>query len=169
MYASAIVNGYTKTPPPKDDSRISIQREMYDSEGKFISRSDFKVGELVLVHLRIASDEWLPDALAVDLLPAGFELENQNLKHSVGFDDIEIGGASVWRLREQMNISHEEYRDDRYAAVLETDKDQVSHLFYLMRAVTPGIFSVPPTFVESMYRPEIRGIGDTPGIIRVIP
>ncbi len=169
LYTSAIVNGYTKTPPPKDDSRISIQREMYDAEGKFIQRSDFKVGELVLVHIRIASDEWLPDALAVDLLPAGFELENQNLKHSVGFDDIQISGASVWRLKEQMNISHEEYRDDRYAAVLEIDKNRISHLFYLMRAVSPGTFSVPPTFVESMYRPEIRGIGVTPGTVRVIP
>jgi uncharacterized protein YfaS (alpha-2-macroglobulin family) len=32
-------------------------------------------------------------------------------------------------------------------------------VFYLARAVTPGEYTVPPTLVEDMYRPEIRAIG----------
>ena len=33
-------------------------------------------------------------------------------------------------------------------------------LVYLMRAVTPGRYLVPPTQVEDMYRPEIRAVGE---------
>jgi uncharacterized protein YfaS (alpha-2-macroglobulin family) len=32
-------------------------------------------------------------------------------------------------------------------------------VFYLVRAVTPGSYTVPPPLVEDMYRPAIRGIG----------
>jgi len=168
LHTSAIVNGYTETPPPKDNSHISIERELYDTEGKFVRRDEFKVGELLVAHLLVRSKKRLPDALVVDLLPAGFELENQNLKHSVKLDDIQIQGSSLWRLRKQTNIVHEEYRDDRYVAVLELDKNQSAHLFYLVRAVSPGTFSFPPPFAESMYRPEIRGIGDTPPAVKIL-
>ncbi len=168
LYASAIVSGYTKTPPPKDDSHISIERELYDSEGKFIQRNEFKVGELLVAHLRISSKERIPDALVVDLLPAGFELENQNLMHSVKLNDIQMEGNSIWRLKEQTDMVHEEYRDDRYVAVVKLNEHSPTHLFYLIRVVSPGTFTVPPPFVESMYRPEIRGIGETPGPVTVL-
>ncbi|OQY59496.1 MAG: hypothetical protein B6245_06385 [Desulfobacteraceae bacterium 4572_88] len=168
LYASAIVSGYTKTPPEKDDSHISIKREWYDAEGNPIDRDAFKVGELLLAHLRIHAKEWLPDALVVDLLPAGFELENQNLKHSVKLDEVTIEGKALWHLKEQTNVVHEEYRDDRYVAVVELSEHHPTHLFYLLRVVSPGKYSVPPPFAESMYRPEIRGIGDTPAPIRVL-
>ncbi len=168
LYTSAIINGYTKTPPPKDDSKISVLRELYDTKGNFIKKTEFNVGDLLLVHLRINASEWLPDALIVDLVPAGFEIENQNLMHSVKLDDIKMEGNPIWRLREQANVIHEEYRDDRYVAVTELEKDYPIHLFYLVRAVSPGKFSAPPPFAESMYRPEIRGIGETPAPITVV-
>jgi len=168
LYASAIINGYTQTPPAKDDSKISVLRELYDTKGKFVEKTEFNVGDLLLVHLRINSSEWLPDALIVDLVPACFEIENQNLIHSVKLDDIKMEGNPIWRLREQANVIHEEYRDDRYVAVTELEKDYPIHLFYLVRAVSPGKFSVPPPFAESMYRPEIRGIGDTPAPVSVV-
>jgi len=168
LYASAIINGYTQTPPAKDDSKISVLRELYDTKGNFIKKSEFNVGDMLLVHLRINASEWLPDALIVDLVPACFEIENQNLMHSIKLDDIEMEGNPIWRLREQANVIHEEYRDDRYVAVAELEKDYPIHLFYLVRAVSPGKFSVPPPFAESMYRPEIRGIGDTPVSVTVV-
>jgi uncharacterized protein YfaS (alpha-2-macroglobulin family) len=168
LYASAIVNGYTKTPPPKEDARIQVRREWYDSEGNFIERNEFKVGELVVAHLMIGAEEWIPDALIADLLPAGFELENQNLKNSVRLEDIQIEGNSLWRLRERAHVVHEEYRDDRYVAVVELHEHSDTHLFYLLRVVSPGKFSVPPPFAESMYRPEIRGIGETPEAVGVL-
>jgi len=35
-------------------------------------------------------------------------------------------------------------------------------VFYLVRAVSPGTFRVPPPQVEDMYRPEVRGVGANP-------
>jgi len=141
---------------------------MYDLQGNLVKRTEFKVGELLLVHLKISAKEWIPDALAADLLPAGFEAENQNLKHSFKMEDMKINGKSIWKLKEQSEILYEEYRDDRYVAAIRLSDYQLTHLFYLVRVVSPGTFSVPPAFVESMYRPEIRGIGETQAVVTVI-
>ena len=32
-------------------------------------------------------------------------------------------------------------------------------MFYLVRAATPGTCTVPPSLVEDMYRPDLRGVG----------
>ena len=47
-------------------------------------------------------------------------------------------------------------------AALELEQGQEAHVFYLVRAVSPGSYRVPPPLVEDMYRPEIRGIGRNP-------
>ena len=56
-------------------------------------------------------------------------------------------------------IVHEEFRDDRYVAAIKLDSGQYAKLFYIVRAVTPGTYTVPPPQVEDMYRPTIRGVG----------
>jgi uncharacterized protein YfaS (alpha-2-macroglobulin family) len=38
----------------------------------------------------------------------------------------------------------------------------------MLRVVTPGRFQVPATFVEDMYRPEIRAYGKAPEPITVV-
>ncbi|GBC60596.1 alpha-2-macroglobulin domain-containing protein [Desulfonema ishimotonii] len=168
LYVSAVIDGYPRTPPAREDARIAISRELFDLRGNPADRTGFNVGELLLVHLRISAKERIPDALVVDLLPAGFEAENQNLKHSFKMEDLTIDGKSVWKLRENAEILHEEYRDDRYVAAVRLSDYAQTHLFYLVRVVSPGTFVMPPAFVESMYRPEIRGVGDTPAPVRVL-
>ncbi len=168
LYVTATISGYPKLPPPLDNSNISLSREIFDLNGKPVTRREFYVGELLLVHLKTDSKKWIPDGLVVDLLPAGFEIENQNLKHAFKLDDMKIDGKSIWKLKEQSDIIYEEYRDDRYVAAVYLDNYQEVHLFYLVRVVSPGTFSVPPPLAESMYRPEIRGTGITPGPVSVI-
>ena len=64
---------------------------------------------------------------------------------------------------------HEEYRDDRYVAALKLDAGSKARVFYLVRAVTPGTYTVPPSLVEDMYRPQLRGVGkSTPATITVV-
>ncbi len=167
LYVSSVVNGYTQEPPPPQSEQIDISRELYDTQGNRVERNIFQVGELLLVHLTISAKQQIPDGLVVDMLPAGFEAENQNLKHTASMADLALEGEPVWRLKEQASILHEEYRDDRYVAAVRLYDHQLTHLFYLVRVVTPGTFSVPPPFVESMYRPEIRGIGETPAPMQV--
>ncbi len=168
LYVTATISGYPKVPPAADDSKISLLREIFDLKGKPVKRREFYVGELLIVHLKVASKKRIPDGLVADLLPAGFEIENQNLKHAFKIDDMKIDGKSIWELKEQAEILYEEYRDDRYVAAVYLDDYQVTHLFYLVRVVSPGTFSVPPICAESMYRPEIRGIGITSAPISVV-
>ena len=66
-------------------------------------------------------------------------------------------------------ISHEEFREDRYVAAVKLDAGSTAHVFYLVRAVTPGVYTVPPPLVEDMYRPQLRGVGRAiPAAITVV-
>lgn len=168
LYMSTVVTGYPSVAPAKDDTQISITRELLDQNGKPLERNEFHVGELILVHLSVAAKTWIPDGLVVDLLPAGFEGENQNLKHASRLEDVLIGEQSIAQMLEQSPVLHEEYRDDRYVAAVHLSDHQVTHIFYLARVVSPGTYQVPPPFAESMYRPEIRGVGATPPPITVV-
>ncbi|MNQ52757.1 hypothetical protein D3C85_667840 [compost metagenome] len=121
-------------------------------------------GDLVLVHLALTAKQRVPDALVVDLLPAGLELENQNLAQSAA--SLENASSQVKEWRESMqnaNVLHQEYRDDRYVAALKLEPYGATHLLYLARAVTPGTYKVPPPQVESMYRPNWQAVGAAAG------
>ncbi len=50
--------------------------------GQPLNLRNLNSGDLVLVHLAVSAKQRVPDALVVDLLPAGLELENQNLAQS---------------------------------------------------------------------------------------
>ena len=112
----------------------------------------------------------MQDTLVTDLLPAGLELENQNLEHSIRIDQFRIDGKTIPELQGDTAIIHQEYRDDRYVAAIDHGKyGGRSHLFYLARAVTPGRYRIPPPLVEDMYRPRYRAVGEAPGEMVVAP
>jgi uncharacterized protein YfaS (alpha-2-macroglobulin family) len=46
---------------------------------------------------------------------------------------------------------------------------RVHTLYYLVRAVTPGRYRVPQSYVEDMYRPFNHAIGETPGEVVIKP
>ncbi|SCY68778.1 alpha-2-macroglobulin family protein [Desulfoluna spongiiphila] len=167
LFASAVVTGYAKTPPSPMDERIRVVREYFDFEGRSLDPEILPSGTLMLVNLRVTAAEAVPDALVVDLLPAGFEIENPNFEHSIRADETVVRGRAVWRHAEQSPLVHAEYREDRFAAAVYLHKDREFNLFYVVRAVSPGTFTVPPPFAESMYRPGIRGIGQGGRVIRV--
>jgi len=117
----------------------------------------------VLVHLEVKARQRVPDALVVDLLPAGLELENQNLAQSAASLADASSEVKAWRESMQnAGLKHQEFRDDRYVAALNLDAFNTTHLLYLARAVTPGTYRVPPPQVESMYRPNWQALGDAP-------
>ena len=47
-----------------------------------------------------------------------------------------------------------EARDDRYVAAIDVRSDAVI-LAYMVRAVTPGEYTIPGANVEDMYRPDV--------------
>ena len=164
IYQQLTISGYPQQAPQAGGENLSIRRDYLGMDGEPLNLDTLKSGDLVLVHLAVTAKERVPDALVVDLLPAGLELENQNLGQSAA--SLENASSQVKQWRESMqnaSIQHQEYRDDRYVAALNLDGNGTSHLLYLARAVTPGTYRVPPPQVESMYRPDWQAVGETPG------
>jgi uncharacterized protein YfaS (alpha-2-macroglobulin family) len=164
IYQQLSISGYPQHAPAAGGENLSIRREYLGMNGQPLNLQNLRSGDLVLVHIAVsANKQRVPDALVVDLLPAGLELENQNLGQSAA--SLENASSQVKEWRESMqnaSIKHQEYRDDRYVAALNLDGYGTTHLLYLARAVTPGTYRVPPPQVESMYRPNWQAVGETP-------
>lgn len=164
VYQQLTISGYPQQAPVAGGENMSIRRDYLRMSGEPLDLTSLKSGDLVLVHLAVTAKQPVPDALVVDLLPAGLELENQNLGQSAA--SLENASTEVKQWREAMqnaNVAHQEYRDDRYVAALKLEGSGTAHLLYLARAVTPGTYRVPPPQVESMYRPNWQAVGETPG------
>lgn len=168
LLANVNLSGYGKLPPEQSSNGLTIRRNWLDRNGQEVDMTQVEVGDLYLVQLAINADKRTPDALVVDLLPAGFELENQNLEHAIKLDEIKVDGKTIGQWLNQNPAKYQEYRDDRYVAAIEAKTYQTVNLFYLVRAVTPGIYHVPSPLVEDMYRPEIRGVGKSNSVITIV-
>ncbi len=171
LYASLFYSGYPLDPPkPVSNGGIEVSRNFYNLEGQPVKLDRLKSGDFVITELVVNSNYYSRNILAVDLLPAGLELENQSLNHSIKLDQIEINGKPIAKWHESVELNHVEYRDDRFVAAINTSgyAHDSYHIFYLARAVTPGKYAVPPTLIEDMYLPEKRAIGKTPDNLEII-
>ncbi|MFD3302269.1 alpha-2-macroglobulin family protein [Aquipseudomonas alcaligenes] len=163
LYQQLTISGYPTAAPAARGNNLSIERGFYGLDGRPLDLGNLASGQLVLVHLAVRAEERVPDALVVDLLPAGLELENQNLAQSAASLDDASSAVKEWQKSMQnAAIKHQEFRDDRFVAALDVNGYDTTHLLYLARAVTPGTYRVPPPQVESMYRPAWNAIGATP-------
>ena len=159
LYASVDVAGIPGQRPPVDAGKLSISRSFYNTDGSLWKPGPLREGQPLVVELTVQSAQAMPDALVVDLLPAGLEVENLNLTPAEQWADIKIDGVALDQRASAATLVHEEYRDDRYVAAIKLDGE--AKLFYLVRAVTPGSYVVPPPQIEDMYRPQLRAIGKT--------
>ncbi|WNC09390.1 alpha-2-macroglobulin family protein [Pseudomonas coleopterorum] len=170
LYQQLTLSGYPAQPPAPSADNLSIRRQYLSLDGEPLKLDTLKSGDLVLVHLVVGAKQRVADALVVDLLPAGLEIENQNLAQSAASLDDASSNVRQWRESMQSaSLQHQEFRDDRYVAALKLDGYGSTHLLYLARAVTPGTYKVPPPQVESMYRPGWHAVGATPPDLTVRP
>jgi uncharacterized protein YfaS (alpha-2-macroglobulin family) len=153
-----IVGTPLQAPAPQDDP-VRIRRAYYKTDGTLFEGGTLLEGETLIAKLTIESQEALPDALVVDLLPAGIEIENLALGDRGALGELVLDGITLNQREYAAEIRHEEFRDDRYVAALKLGGGSPAHLFYLVRAVSPGKFVVPPPTIEDMYRPRLRGLG----------
>jgi uncharacterized protein YfaS (alpha-2-macroglobulin family) len=159
LFVSIDVAGVPVAAPEVDESRVRIRRALFTTEGKPWTPAPLKEGEALIVALTLTSDVAMRDALVTDLLPAGLEIENFNLGDARQWADVVVNGISISDRANAATVRHEEFRDDRYVAALDLGRGDTARVFYLVRAVTPGRYTVPPPLVEDMYRPDIRGVG----------
>ncbi|WP_206514810.1 alpha-2-macroglobulin [Xanthomonas sp. BRIP62415] len=169
MYASLEVAGIPRSAPEPDTRTLSVERSWYTTDGKPWTPRALKEGEALIVRVAITANSDMPDALLTDLLPAGLEIENFNLGDAKQWADVVVDGIGISERSSAADVKHEEFRDDRYVAALALSSGSKAQLYYLVRAVTPGTYTVPPSLVEDMYRPELRGVGRaTPATITVV-
>lgn len=169
LYVSLEVAGVPRTAPAEDKSVIGIERQWYTTDGKPWKPGPLAEGEALIVAVSITADRTMPDALLTDLLPAGLELENFNLGDGRQWADVVVDGIEISDRGNAADVLHEEFRDDRYVAAIKLQAGSRARVFYLVRAVTPGTYTVPPPLVEDMYRPQLRGVGkSTPATITVV-
>jgi uncharacterized protein YfaS (alpha-2-macroglobulin family) len=162
VFASFDVAGISEQPPVDDGYGMQIERRYFLPDGTPWQGSELKEGNSLIVQLKVHSRWDVVDAIVTDLLPGGLEVENLNLSGAQAWANVVVDGVPMQRYEDEAEIVHQEYRDDRYAASVKLRAWRDSRLFYLVRAVTPGTYTVPPPQVEDMYRPAFRGIGVAP-------
>jgi uncharacterized protein YfaS (alpha-2-macroglobulin family) len=168
LYTQMTISGYTRNAPEPEQQHFKISRSYFNTQGEQIVPEQIAVGELIIVELSLQSKKRIQDTLVVDLIPAGFELENQNLVHSLKLDHYTIGSEAIIDRISSASIKFQQWREDRYMAAIDLLGYGTQRLYYLLRAVTPGEYQVPPSYAEDMYRPYIRAIGETPEPVTVV-
>lgn len=160
-YSMSVEGSPLREPPPLQDG-FRIERSLYTLDGEVANPQDIVQGELLVTVLEGAAetDALKHQALVVDPLPAGFEVENARLAHARNAHELAwIGELSATEYTEAL--------DDRFVAAVNLRRNKKAfRLAYLVRAVSPGVYRMPPPEVEDMYKPWYRGRGEA-GWLRV--
>lgn len=158
LYLWAQYEGVAAVPEAACDHGIAVRRDFLDAAGRPLDARELPQGELIVVRLTVDTHGRRLDQLVVeDLLPAGWEIENPNLAVSEQLSWLDKKEADRRR----------EARDDRMLVFTGPIQGTAS-FHYAARAVTPGVFALPPVVAAGMYEPEIRGVG-AGGEVRVAP
>lgn len=155
--------GIPRNPAPAQNNGARLTSSWHRHDGSPYTGGPLKEGEGLVVHLTVEAEERLADALVVDLLPGGLEIENLNLLDARQLAQIVIDGTPLDEWRDySANVRFQEYREDRYVAAATVEAGSPVHLYYLVRAVSPGDYEVPAAQVEDMYRPQLRATAQPP-------
>ncbi|GAA5235381.1 alpha-2-macroglobulin family protein [Verticiella sediminum] len=155
--------GYMPAPVQPERRSAGVTAGWYHTDGRAWQGEPIASGQTLVVKLELQAEHDIETGLLVHRIPAGFELNNENLSPDDEIRNVDFGGTRMDAAADDSVASYREYRDDRYVAgvrVAAGSKPSVV-LFYRLQATNPGTYTMPPALLEDMYRPEIRGIGRT--------
>lgn len=170
IFAELVVSGRPRVMPTPQGRALKLSRQVYTPDGKPFSGGHLQSGASLLVHVQVKSPVTIANALVVDHIPAGLEIENLNLVQGEGAPQLRIADMDVAEAMADTDIQHQEFREDRYVAAFKLGgygEVKTRDLFYRVRVVTPGRYSWPPLYAEDMYRPAVNGLL-TGGAITVV-
>ncbi|HVZ54430.1 MAG TPA: alpha-2-macroglobulin, partial [Pseudolabrys sp.] len=153
VQAVVSVSGAPLTPEPADARGFKIERNYFTLDGEPADPSHAKQNQRFAVVLKMTEAQpQLGRVIVADYLPAGFEIDNPRL---VSSGDT---GVLPWITEAGQPVSTE-FRDDRFTAAFDRTKDSkpVFTVAYVVRAVSPGRYTLPQALVEDMYRPDRFG------------
>ena len=137
------------------DRGLIVEREYWDEKGEKPLET-IKLGQTVLIRLKVKSPLRRAHVAVVDRLPAGFEPVLARFSNEDNWQDQGPARAHWWH---DWNTSwqNEELRDDRMQIFADTLAQGTSTREYRVRATTTGTFGAPPALAEAMYDPAVQG------------
>ena len=150
IWQTSFVRGAPAVPPQAQSSDFRVSKDIFTLQGNRANLGSVSRGDRLVVKLSLIPEQKRTNPMIVeDLLPAGFEIEAV-LRPD---DGQSAKGAFSW-IGDIDYANVTETRDDRFVSAIDV-RDAPATLAYVVRAVTPGDFTLPGVVAEDMYRPEV--------------
>ncbi|MEK9138029.1 MAG: alpha-2-macroglobulin family protein, partial [Bacteroidota bacterium] len=128
-----------------EDKGLQVRREFFDRNGAPVNLGGIKQNDLIIIKLTLLSSvDQLENVAISDLLPAGFEIENPRITETADYAFI----------RNATSPQYMDIRDDRINIYTSVRGNRQQFFYYMVRAVTPGVFQYAPVVAEAMYNAE---------------
>ena len=147
-HVSWLLSGVPMQPPANEDAGLSVRRRYLNTAGQPITGNRLRSGELIQIELTVSAPTPLHYVVIDDLLPAGLEIENSKFETTAKADQVDSSKSGDVP---DFSPSHVDVRDDRLILGGDFAGGQPARFVYLARALTPGVFIVPPVRAECMY------------------
>lgn len=165
LAVATTVRGTPLGPLPATSAGLAIERTFLTLDGEPVRLGQVRQNERLVVKLTVRKTQAVPMRLMLtDLLPAGFEIENPRLMENADLAGIPAPSAGAWP-------EYTAFRDDRFAAAWTLRAfalNQPTTVSYVVRAVSPGTFTLPAAEVSDMYQPQYLA-RTTSGTLTVVP
>ncbi|WP_291844640.1 alpha-2-macroglobulin [Maricaulis sp.] len=162
VWVTQLAHGESRAAPGAAAEGISVQKRVLALDGSAVDLERLVQGDRLMIDITVSPHEQrLIPAILVDLLPPGFEIETE-----LNPSDAGARGPYRW-LGEIYSPAMSETRDDRYAAAMDLTNRRPRRLAYIVRAVTPGEYTLPGAVVEDMYRSDVYARSETRRIVIV--
>ncbi|MCK5424748.1 MAG: alpha-2-macroglobulin family protein, partial [Emcibacter sp.] len=148
------IRAVPSAPQSPASNGFQITRKILSLTGQPVDLKAIKQNDMMVVVIQGWSKNKIDhEALIVDLLPAGFEIENSAIGGYNSQDEMNF-------LPPKSYFLYEAARDDRYVAAMDLGSyNRKFTTSYIVRAVTPGTYVLPAVFVEDMYKPQYHARG----------
>ena len=149
-WVTQIAHGQSVEAPGVAAQGLVVQKRVRRLDGSAADLENLVQGDRLIVDLVVAPrEERTVPAIVEDLLPPGFEIE-------AVVTPEDAGNTGIYSWLDNIRTPRvAEARDDRFVAALDLRNKRAERIAYVVRAVTPGTYTLPGAVVEDMYRPDV--------------
>lgn len=127
---------------------IALSRSFSLHNQTINNTTQFESMKEITIQITVTTEENIENVVLVDLLPAGFEVQNPRLDPTAA--DSQSGAKTI-------SPTYMDVRDDRLILMFD-QLQQGTHTYqYAVKTVTPGTYDYPPIQAECMYDASVYG------------